>query len=106
MCVCVCVLECKRHPWATKILRNSETLFSVSLAQRDSVGVVSTNWNTILSIQSLEKKIIASFALRGECPVKVKYPHHILGSTMTVAVPFIANGKEQAPPESHYLIIR
>lgn len=70
------------------------------------MGVVSTNWNMILSILSLEKKIIASFALQGECPVKVKYPHRVLGSTMTVAVPFIANGKEQAPLESHYLIIR
>lgn len=54
-----------------------------------------------LSILSLEKKMIASFALQGECLVKVKYPHHILGSTITVVVPFIANGKEQAPLESH-----
>lgn len=65
------------------------------------MGVISTNWNMSLSILSLEKKMIASFALQGECLVKVKYPHHIRGSTITVVVPFIANGKEQAPLESH-----
>jgi len=45
--------------------------------------------------------MIASFTLQGENLVKVKYPRRILGITITVVVPFIANGKEQAPLESH-----
>lgn len=77
----------------TKILRNSET-------NRFS-GCCLNKLEHNLEYTGPEKKIIASLALQGECPVKVKYPHHILGSTMTVVVPFIANGKEQAPLESH-----
>ena len=47
------------------------------------------------------EKMIASFTLQGENLVKVKYPRRILGITTTVVVPFIANGKEQTPLESH-----
>lgn len=45
--------------------------------------------------------MMASFAPQGECLVKAKYPHHILESAITVAVPFTASGKEQASLESH-----
>lgn len=76
-------------------------LWSVSLTQTDLPGIVSANWNMGLSILSLEKKMIAHFAPQGESLVKVKYPHRILGSTITMVVPFIADGKEQAPLESH-----
>lgn len=97
--------------WNTTVVLILQRCFeAMKLLSFSVLSFTGTNWFSGCCLNKLEhefeytepwEKMIASFALQGECLVKVKYPHHILGSTITVVVPFIANGKEQAPLESH-----